>query len=172
MSCASACHSSWHSLEGFVTGKKKAAAVEIQEKAGDTTTTIVNPEYVDWLAADQQVLSFTLASVTKEVLVRIATVKTPADAWKILEEHLASQTRAHAINVHIALTTTCKGNSSVAKYLTKMQSLGNDMATAGRPLDDEDLIQYILTGLDEDYDSVVNSILARPQPILVSELAS
>jgi hypothetical protein len=60
----------------------------------------------------------------------------------------------------------------VAKYLTKMQSLGNDMATAGRPLDDEDLVQYILAGLDEDYDSVVNSILARPQPILVSELAS
>jgi hypothetical protein len=31
-----------------------------------------------------------------------------------------------------------------------MQSLGNDMATTGHPLDDEDLVQYILAGLDED----------------------
>jgi hypothetical protein len=29
-----------------------------------------------------------------------------------------------------------------------------------------------LAGLDEDYDSIVNSVLARPQPISVSELAS
>jgi hypothetical protein len=60
----------------------------------------------------------------------------------------------------------------VAEYLAKMQSLGNDMATTGRPLDDEDLVQYILGGLDEDYDSIVNSIPACAQPILVSELAS
>jgi hypothetical protein len=53
-----------------------------------------------------------------------------------------------------------------------MQSLGNDMATTCRPLDDEDLVQYILGGLDEDYDSIVNSIPACAQPILVSELAS
>jgi hypothetical protein len=46
------------------------------------------------------------------------------------------------------------------------------MATAGKPLDDEDMVQYILAGLDEDYDSVVNSILACPQAITVSELAS
>jgi hypothetical protein len=67
-------------------GKKKAPAAEIQEKVGDTTVTVANSEYEDWLAADQQVLSFILTSVTKEVLVRIATTKTPADAWKILEE--------------------------------------------------------------------------------------
>jgi hypothetical protein len=63
-------------LEGFITGKKKAPAAEIQEKVGDTTVTVANSEYEDWLAADQQVLSFILTSVTKEVLVRIATTKT------------------------------------------------------------------------------------------------
>jgi hypothetical protein len=60
----------------------------------------------------------------------------------------------------------------VVEYLAKMQGLGNNMAMTGKPLDDEDLIQYILAGLDEDYDSVVNSVLARPQCITVSELAA
>jgi hypothetical protein len=53
-----------------------------------------------------------------------------------------------------------------------MQGLDNDMATVGKLLDDEDLVQYILVGLDEDYDSVVNSVLARPQAISVGELLS
>jgi hypothetical protein len=39
-------------FEGFVTGKKEASVAEVQEKVGDTTTMIVNPEYKDWLAAD------------------------------------------------------------------------------------------------------------------------
>jgi hypothetical protein len=53
-----------------------------------------------------------------------------------------------------------------------MQSLGNDIAATENPLDDEDLVQYILAGPDEDYDSVVNSILVCSQAITVSELAS
>jgi hypothetical protein len=73
----------------------------------------------------------------------------------------------------MTLATTQKENMSVTEYLAKMQALGNDMAMAGNPLDDEDqLFQYILTRLDEDYDSVVNSVLARPQAITVSELVA
>jgi hypothetical protein len=105
------------------------------------TVMIANLKYEDWLAADQQVLNFILTLVTKEVLVRIATRKTTTNAWNILEEQLASQTRACVINVRMALSPPpAKGTSSVAEYLTKMQSLGNDMATAGHPLDNEDLV--------------------------------
>jgi hypothetical protein len=92
------------------------------------------------------VFSFILASVTKEILVHIATTKTTADAWKILEEQLASLTWACAVNVCMALTTTRKGNSTITKYLAKMQGLNNDIAATGKPLDDEDLVQYILVG--------------------------
>jgi hypothetical protein len=72
----------------------------------------------------------------------------------------------------MALATTRKGNSTITEYIAKMQALGNDMAATGKPLDDEDLIQYILPGLDEDFNSVVNSVLARPQAITVAELAA
>jgi hypothetical protein len=72
----------------------------------------------------------------------------------------------------MALANSHKGSLSVAEYFPKMQSLSNHMAATGKPLDDEDLVQYILAGLDEDFDSVVNSILARSQAITVSELAS
>jgi hypothetical protein len=71
----------------------------------------------------------------------------------------------------MALATTRKGNSTITEYIAKMQALGNDMAATGKPLDD-DLIQYILPGLDEDFNSVVNSVLARPRAITVAELAA
>jgi hypothetical protein len=37
----------------------------------------------------------------------------------------------------------------VAEYVRRMRSLGDDMAAAGRSLDDDDMVEYILTGLDE-----------------------
>jgi hypothetical protein len=61
----------------------------------------------------------------------------------------------------MALATSRKGSLSVAEYLAKMQGLANDMAAAEKALDNEDLVQYILFGLD-----------ARPIPITVSELAA
>jgi hypothetical protein len=117
-----------------------------------------------------KVLSSLLASVTKEILVRVATVKTVTGAWKILEEQMSSHTRAHAVNVRMALATTRKGTSSVAEYLTKMQALGNDMAATRKPLDDEDLVRYILAGLDGLRRQLRS--LARPQEITVSKLVA
>jgi hypothetical protein len=134
---------------------------------------ITNLEYEDWLAGDQQVLSFLLPFVSKEILVHVATVKMVAEAWKLLlEEQFNSKTMVCAISTRMALATTRKGNLIVTEYLAKMQGLGNDMAVIGKPLDDEDLIQYILAELDEDYDTVVNSILAHPQIITISALAA
>jgi len=63
----------------------------------------------------------------------------------------ASQTRAGIVNIHIALANTKKGNSTVVEYFTKMKALSDEMATAGRWLDDEELVEYILTELGEDY---------------------
>jgi hypothetical protein len=159
-------------LDGYVTGKKKAPTTELEEKQGDQKVMVANPKYEDWLASDQQVFSFILASVSKEILARIAMVTTAAQAWEKLEEQFTSQTRACAITMRMALATSRKGSLSTAEYLAKMQGLANDMAAARKALDDEDVVQYILSGLDEDYDSVVNSVLARPIPITVKEPAA
>jgi hypothetical protein len=60
----------------------------------------------------------------------------------------------------------------VAEYVGRMHSLGDDMATAGRILDDDELVECILTGLDEEYDSLVSLVLVRVDPISVGELYS
>ena len=44
------------------------------------------------------------------------------------------------------------------------------MASAGRKLEDEELVSYILTRLDLEFDSVVSAVAARVEPITVNEL--
>jgi hypothetical protein len=49
---------------------------------------------------------------------------------------------------------------TMVEYIMKMQSLGDKMAGAGRPLEDDELVEYILTRLNEEFDSLVSVILS------------
>jgi hypothetical protein len=52
----------------------------------------------------------------------------------------------------------------------EMKALTNDKEFAGKKLDDEDLVGYILAGLDSDFDSVISVVVACVETISVSEL--
>ncbi|WVZ86147.1 hypothetical protein U9M48_032980 [Paspalum notatum var. saurae] len=84
----------------------------------------------------------------------------------------SSQTRARAVNTRIALATTQKGNMSMTEYIGKMKSFADEMACAGKPLEDEELVQYILAGLDMDYNPIVSSIVTKTEDTSFAELSS
>jgi hypothetical protein len=46
------------------------------------------------------------------------------------------------------------------------------MASAKKKVDDEELVSYILAGLDEEYNLVVSALLARVEPVSVAEAHS
>lgn len=91
-------------------------------------------------------------------------------AWTAIEGIFASQSCARLISTRMALATASKGASTISEYFTKMKSLADDMASAGRRLEDEELVSYILTGLDLDFDPMVSAVAARVDPIFVGEL--
>lgn len=72
--------------------------------------------------------------------------------------------------MHLALATTQKGNMYVVEYVGKMQALGDEMATTGRPLDDAELVEYILTSLDLDFNPIISTLVAGTESVSVSEL--
>jgi hypothetical protein len=74
------------------------------------------------------------------------------------------------VNTRIALATTRKGTSIVIEYFGKMKALGDEMAAFGHPLDEEELVEYIITGLDDEYTPLVSALCVRKEPISVSEL--
>ncbi|WVZ67677.1 hypothetical protein U9M48_016724 [Paspalum notatum var. saurae] len=160
-------------LEGHITGKTAAPDAEIESKPskdGDDAIKVPNPAYEEWFATDQQVLGFLHSSLSKEVMPQVATAKTAAQAWSTLQTMFASQVRARAINTRLALTTTQKGTMLVSEYFAKMKALGDQMAAAGKPLEDEEMVAYILNGLDADFNGLVSALVTRVEPISVAEL--
>jgi hypothetical protein len=107
------------------------------------------------------------------VLQQITTCKTVTAAWKTIEGLFGSQTQACIVNVRLALATTQKGAMSITEFITKMSALGDEMATAGKPLDDEEMVSYILTGLDIEYNLVVSAFfLVSNQSLSMSCMVS
>jgi hypothetical protein len=46
------------------------------------------------------------------------------------------------------------------------------MANSGKPIDGDELISYIITGLDYDYNPVITSLVARADPLTIGEVYS
>jgi glutathionylspermidine synthase len=130
----------------------------------------VNPEYARWSALEQQALGFLLTSMTKDVMIQVIRCSTPKEVWTLLEETYASRSKARVVNTRMALATTQKGNMRISEYFNKMKTLADEMASAGKALEDEELVSYIMAGLDFDYNPIVPAMVARVEPISVDEL--
>jgi hypothetical protein len=168
-------------LMGYLTGETKPPLTEISKisdyskevKTGDERVLIIpNLDHEDWDAMDQQVLSYLLTSLSKDILTHVASCATSAKAWAAIQDVFASQARARTMNTWLALGTTRKGNLSITKYFSKMKALGDEMVVAGRSLDDDKLIEYIIVGLDEEYTPFMSTICARTGSISLSECYS
>ena len=131
---------------------------------------ILNPDYSKWVAKDQQVFNYLISSVSRDVQVQIASCTTAAEIWKTILDMNASQSSRRVINTRMAMATAQKGSSTIAEFFSKMKALADDMAAAGKKLDDEEIIFYILAGLDRDFDSVVSQVSGRDGPVTLGQV--
>jgi hypothetical protein len=116
-------------LYGFLDGTSIKPAAQIKAKVGSDEEDVPNPAFMVWKAQEQQVLSYLLSSVSRDILVQIAALPTAAAVWKHLETLFASQSRARVINTRMTLATTQKGSSFAAEYVSKMKTLADEMAS-------------------------------------------
>ena len=135
---------------------------------------VSNLAYKAWFAQDLQVLGFLFSSLTREILQQVAGATTAAQAWSMIGDMFSTKSKAGSINVLLALTTTQKSPMTISEYIAKMRSLADEMAAAGEQLDDEELVAYIINGLDSDFDAAVEGIMAtaRIAPPSVSHVYS
>jgi hypothetical protein len=81
-------------LYDFLEGTSIKSVEQIKAKVGSAEEDVPNPAFVVWKAQEQQVLSYLLSSVSRDILVQIAALSTAAAVWKHLETLFASQSRA------------------------------------------------------------------------------
>ena len=82
-------------MMGYLDGSiKEPAAVIVTEKETNgkkETTELPNPEHAIWVTQDQQVLTFLLASLSREVLMHVSNHTTVAGIWQALVESFSAQ---------------------------------------------------------------------------------
>jgi hypothetical protein len=59
---------------------------------------------------------------------------------------------------------------SITDYFQKFTSLVDTLAAVEQPLNDFDLISFLLAGLGSEYDAFVTSVTTRIDPISLEEL--
>ena len=154
----------------FLRSSTLVPSATVAKAADKPDEQIPNDEYEAWVAKDQQILNYLLSSLSQDIRIEVATLPTTATVWEAIEAMFASQSRARVIKTHMALATAQKGTSTIAEYFSKMRSLADDMASAGKLLEDEEIASYILAGLDIECNPVVSAISARTDPISLGEL--
>ncbi|CAN6677678.1 unnamed protein product [Malus baccata var. baccata] len=70
------------------------------------------------------------------------------------------------------IQTIQKGDSSMTNFLNFIKDISDKLAIAGKPLTESDLVAYILSGLQDEYESFVDFIETRNEVVIANELHS
>ncbi|XP_043703648.1 uncharacterized protein LOC122653773 [Telopea speciosissima] len=95
-----------------------------------------------------------------------------AAVWSALERLFSSHSRARIMQLRYQLQNVKKGSLSVSDYYNRVKTIADSLAAANHPVDDSDLILYILGGLGAGYESFATAILTRTDPISSEDLHS
>lgn len=63
-----------------------------------------------------------------------------------------------------------KKDLTTLKYFGKAKNLTYTLASIGKPMQDDEIVTYLLAGLDGDYDPLVTSITTRSDVMSVSDV--
>jgi hypothetical protein len=152
-------------LQDLLTGTETVPTKEITTMVDDKPVKQINPTYAAWVAREIKP-----SSATREALLHVSRCTTSAEAWKTLDALYSSHTRAHSVNMHIALATTKNHHMSISDYYAKMSQFANDLVAFGTPLHDDEFVAYLLVGLDEKYNPVFTAVVAWVDPISPTDL--
>lgn len=65
---------------------------------------------------------------------------------------------------------TMRGNMTIADFLDKINSISDNLALAGSPMSDSDLVSIIMNNVGPLYETTVSSAQARDTPITYDSL--
>jgi hypothetical protein len=83
-----------------------------------------------------------------------------------------AQSRANIRHIRRQLQSMRKGDLSAGEYMHKMKALADMMATAGAPLTDDEIVDYIITGLGKAYNSIAASLTIGNKSVPYAEFYS
>jgi hypothetical protein len=159
-------------LEGFLDGSEKAPEKNLEIEKDSKKLTVPNPDYAVWRVRDHHVLTYLVTSLSREVLAGVASNMTAATMWAAISQSFASQSWSHVLHLRNQLVVMRKSDMSIASYFSTMRGYADEMAVAGKLIDDDVAVSYILNGLDVDYNSLIEQVNGMTEMISPETLYS
>ena len=159
-----------HYLLGYVDGTFPCPPALVDSVNGP----VYNPAHRVWTGQDQANLSSIQVSLTPAVAGLVIFAKTSHEAWTILERSFASQSQARISALRRELGACEKLDSTATEFYNKVKALADTLASIGQPLNDSEFNSFIVNGLDEEYDGLVEIVNERGNmtPMMAHELYS
>jgi hypothetical protein len=141
-----------HEVLGIVDGSEPCPPKFLPDSTNPNT---VNPAYAVWQKKDQLVLSWILCSLSPAILTSMYGLNTSKSAWAYLTGRYTDQSRSRISHPKRQLQSLQQGRKTCTEYLNQAKSWADQLAALGKLVDNDDLISFIINGLNPLYHSFV-----------------
>ncbi|KAF5482583.1 hypothetical protein F2P56_003141, partial [Juglans regia] len=153
-------------LFGFVDGSVLPPSSYLPDVGG---VSLPNPAFTRWFQQDQVILSLLVSSLSEGVLTQVVGLSTSREVWLALQRMFSAHSQARITRIRFQLSTLKKGDSTITDYFQKAKILFDTLAAIGKPLEDCEIVSYLLAGLDTTYDPLITSI-TRVDPMTLDDV--
>ncbi|RVW99666.1 hypothetical protein CK203_021540 [Vitis vinifera] len=91
------------------------------------------------------------------------------EVWRTVERLFITKSKARILQLHYLLQSTHNGSMSIADYIWKLRGIADTLSAAGQVIIDEELVMYILGGLNCEYDPAVINLTSRNADVSLEE---
>lgn len=136
----------------------------------DSSTITLNPAYTTWCRMDQTLARMINATLSEQVHSQVVGLSTSRQIWDCLHQNFFRKTLANATQLRFQLLSISKGTKTISEYLYQAKSLADALAAINEPVSNEDLVTFVLRGVDPDYSMLVTMIINFPPLPVFSDL--
>ena len=128
----------------------------------DGTLLPANDDDAAWKKRDGLVKLWIYGTLAKDLFKStFKTGGTSREVWLRLENFFRDKKKARAVQLNHKLRTQEIGDLSIHAYCQELKSIADLMANVDAPVSEKTLVTYLLNGLNEKYDNIINVIKHR-----------
>jgi hypothetical protein len=131
---------------------------------------IVNPEFLQWSAKDQALISMIGATLSNSALALVIGQQSAKGVWDTLEKRFTSFSRSNVLSLKRDLNSIKKNNDNVNIYMQKIKECKDKLEAVGVFIEEEEVLHIVLDGLSDEFYPFCTALRTRNEPVSLKEL--
>ena len=129
-----------------------------------------NPAFITWNRQDKYILGALLGSYHETIQPLISTANTAKQMWDQLVTLFANKSRSRIMSLKTHLMNNPCNARNMSDYLRDIRITADELAIAGQPVSDDDLVILTLSGLGDEYRNIKDVMSVREAPLTFGAL--